>query len=205
MLWSRFARQTKFTDMKRCLFAIIFCFVFLFCSGAVFGAQDFNSNFDTIDKVAPAPQSESNSDDLLLDQAVKFSVGNVATTLAFWRDNYFTSYVLGVSVLAGFAVGILAALLAHYGADPRSKWKDVRKMSTWLAAACGLGIAVLLVGLILSIPGHGRLTYLVFSAVTCALGAVLACSIYFVIARRIRQRRAEKSGLIFNQERMQGF
>jgi MFS family permease len=162
-----------------------------------------SSDFETIEELTPVSQ-KGQAQDLFLDRAVKSSWENVSATLAEWRQNHFTIYLFSVSSLAGFGVGILAALLGHYGADRRARWRDALKKSTWLAAACGSGVSVLLVGIILSVPSHGRLTYLVFSAVICALGAALACSLCFMIVRRFRQRRAEIAGIFFNEDRMGG-
>jgi hypothetical protein len=218
----------QYNNIKSFTVAFVACFGLIFGTGLVSGAEDsvpgshimdrvpqevfemteVKTSIDTIDRIDKIPSNlkkASGNNDLLLDHAVKAAWGSVAATLAVWRQKHFVSYLFGVSALAGFGLGIIAALLGHYGADPRAKWQDVRKKATFLAGACGLGGSVLLVGVILYIPSHGRLTYLVFSAVICALGAAVACSVLFVIVRRIRERRAKMAGLLFNQDRMRGF
>jgi peptidoglycan/LPS O-acetylase OafA/YrhL len=161
--------------------------------------------FDHLDKMKTTSSTSAPTNELLLDSTVKSFFGDASSTLTRWRSNHFTLYLFTVSVLTGLGVGFMAALLAHYGCDPRATWRTVRKKSTWLAAACGLGTAVLLVGVMLPIPPQGRFTYLVLSAATCAASAALGCLLCFVVVRRIRQGRAVKSGLLFNLERMKGF
>lgn len=162
-----------------------------------------SSGFETANELTSASQP-GQAQDLLLDRAAKSFWGNMWAALAEWRQNHFTVYLLAVSAWAGVAVGILVALLGHYGADPRAKWRDVRKKTTRLAAACGLAVSVSLVGIMLSAPSPGRLTYLVSSAVICALGAALICHVFFLTVRRFRQRRAEIAGMFFDERRMGG-
>jgi len=187
---------------------IIVSFLYVGCafaSGTVLGAEITNSGFDAFKDVRSTAQTSSRGGDLALDHAVKSSLDHVFATLALWENDHFVVYLLVVSTLAGLGVGIIVALLAHYGADPHAHWKEVRKKTTWLSAGCGLGFAVFLVGVMLSVPAHGRFSYLVLTAATCASGAALACSIWFTAVRWINQRRAAMSGLMISQERIKGF
>jgi hypothetical protein len=186
---------------------LVFCFWSVLGFNQALGVEDLGAGLDTLDldELKTTTSTSAPANELPLDSAVKSFVGNVSSILALWRSNYFTLYLFTVSVLTGLGLGLMAALLAHYGCDPRATWKNVRKKSTWLAAACGLGTAVLLVGVMLPIPPQGRFTYLVLSAATCAASAALGCLLCFAVVRRIRQGRADKAGLRFNLERMKGF
>lgn len=187
--------------MKHSLIVSIFCFLLVLGSGQTLGVEDVGGGFDHIAKV----KTNSPTSELFLDSTVKSIFADISATLTLWQSNHFTFYLFTVSILTGLSVGLMTSLLAHYGCDPRAIWKNVWKKSTWLAAACGLGTSILLVAVMLPMQDHGRLTYLVLSAAACSSSAALGCSLCFVLARRIRQRRGARSGLIFNQERMQGF
>ena len=191
--------------MRNNAITFIFCLWLVLGLGQALGVEDLEGGFDHLDEMKTTASTSAPANELPLDSTIKSFVGDITSTLTRWRSNYFTLYLFTVSILTGLGVGFMASLLAHYGCDPRATWKNVRKKSTWLAAACGLGTAVLLVGVMLPIPPQGRLTYLVLSAATCAASAALGCSLCFVIVRRIRQGRAVKSGLLFNLERMKGF
>ena len=191
--------------MRNNAITFIFCLWLVLGLGQALGVEDLEGGFDHLDEMKTTASTSAPANELPLDSTIKSFVGDITSTLTRWRSNYFTLYLFTVSILTGLGVGFMASLLAHYGCDPRATWKNVRKISTWLAAACGLGTAVLLVGVMLPIPPQGRLTYLVLSAATCAASAALGCSLCFVIVRRIRQGRAVKSGLLFNLERMKGF
>ena len=191
--------------MRNNAITFIFCLWLVLGVGQALGVEDLEGGFDHLDEMKTTASTSAPANELPLDSTIKSFVGDITSTLTRWRSNYFTLYLFTVSILTGLGVGFMASLLAHYGCDPRATWKNVRKISTWLAAACGLGTAVLLVGVMLPIPPQGRLTYLVLSAATCAASAALGCSLCFVIVRRIRQGRAVKSGLLFNLERMKGF
>ena len=191
--------------MRNNAITFIFCLWLVLGLGQALGVEDLEGGFDHLDEMKTTASTSAPANELPLDSTIKSFVGDISATLTRWRSNYFTLYLFTVSILTGLGVGFMASLLAHYGCDPRATWKNVRKKSTWLAAACGLGTAVLLVGVMLPIPPQGRLTYLVLSAATCAASAALGCSLCFVIVRRIRQGRAVKSGLLFNLERMKGF
>lgn len=188
----------------QCIIIALICVGCAFVSRTVLGVEITNNYFDTIEDLRGTPQTSSRGADLALDHAVTSSLDFVFTTLALWESDHFAAYLLVVSTLAGLGVGIIAALLAHYGADPRAHWTEVRKKTTWLSAGCGLGVAVFLVGVMLSVPAHGRFSYLVLAAATCASGAALACSMWFTAVRWINQRRAAMSGLMFSEERMKG-
>ena len=191
--------------MRNNAITFIFCLWLVLGLGQALGVEDLEGGFDHLDKMKTTASTSAPANELPLDSTIKSFFGDASFTMTRWRSNHFTLYLFTVSVLTGLGVGFMAALLAHYGCDPRATWKNVRKKSTWLAAACGLGAAVLLVGVMLPIPPQGRFTYLVLSAATCAASAALGCSLCFVIVRRIRQGRAVKSGLLFNLERMKGF
>ena len=191
--------------MRNNAITFIFCLWLVLGLGQALGVEDLEGGFDHLDEMKTTASTSAPANELPLDSTIKSFVGDITSTLTRWRSNYFTLYLFTVSILTGLGVGFMASLLAHYGCDPRATWKNVRKKSTWLAAACGLGTAVLLVGVMLPIPPQGRFTYLVLSAATCAASAALGCSLCFVIVRRIRQGRAVKSGLLFNLERMKGF
>ena len=191
--------------MRNNAITFIFCLWLVLGLGQALGVEDLEGGFDHLDEMKTTASTSAPANELPLDSTIKSFVGDITSTLTRWRSNYFTLYLFTVSILTGLGVGFMARLLAYYGCDPRATWKNVRKISTWLAAACGLGTAVLLVGVMLPIPPQGRLTYLVLSAATCAASAALGCSLCFVIVRRIRQGRAVKSGLLFNLERMKGF
>lgn len=188
--------------VRKCIIVSFFYISCAFISGTVLGAEITNNNFDNFEDLQSTPQTSSRAGDLALDHVVKSFLHHVFATLALWENDHFTVYLLVVSILAGLGVGIIAALLAHYGTDPRAYWKEVRKKTTWLSGGCGLGVAIFLVGVVLSVPVHGRFTYLVLSAATCASGAALACLIWFSVVRWINQRRAAMSGLMFSQELM---
>ena len=191
--------------MRNNAITFVFCFWLVLGLGQALGVEDREGGLDHLDKMKTTSSTSAPANELPLDSTIKSFVGDITSTLTRWRSNYFTLYLFTVSILTGLGVGFMASLLAHYGCDPRATWKNVRKISTWLAAACGLGTAVLLVGVMLPIHPQGRFTYLVLSAATCAASAALGCSLCFVIVRRIRQGRAVKSGLLFNLERMKGF
>ena len=191
--------------MRNNAITFIFCLWLVLGLGQALGVEDLEGGFDHLDEMKTTASTSAPANELPLDSTIKSFVGDITSTLTRWRSNYFTLYLFTVSILTGLGVGFMASLLAHYGCDPRATWKNVRKISTWLAAACGLGTAVLLVGVMLPIHPQGRFTYLVLSAATCAASAALGCSLCFVIVRRIRQGRAVKSGLLFNLERMKGF
>ena len=191
--------------MRNNAITFVFCFWLVLGLGQALGVEDREGGLDHLDKMKTTSSTSAPANELLLDSTVKSFFGDASLTMTRWRSNHFTLYLFTVSVLTGLGVGFMAALLAHYGCDPRATWKNVRKKSTWLAAACGLGTAVLLVGVMLPIPPQGRLTYLVLSAATCAASAALGCLLCFVVVRRIRQGRAVKSGRLFNLERMKGF
>ena len=193
--------------MRNNAITFIFCLWLVLGLGQALGVEDLEGGFDHLNLAELKATASTNApaNELPLDSTIKSFVGDITSTLTRWQSNYFTLYLFTVSVLTGFGVGLITSLLAHYGCDPRATWKNVRKISTWLAAACGLGTAVLLVGVMLPIHPQGRFTYLVLSAATCAASAALGCSLCFVIVRRIRQGRAVKSGLLFNLERMKGF
>ena len=191
--------------MRNNAITFIFCLWLVLGLGQALGVEDLEGGFDHLDEMKTTASTSAPANELPLDSTIKSFVGDITSTLTRWRSNYFTLYLFTVSILTGLGVGFMASLLAHYGCDPRATWKNVRKKSTWLAAACGLGTAVLLVGVMLPIHPQGRFTYLVLSAATCAASAALGCSLCFVIVRRIRQGRAVKSGLLFNLERMKGF
>jgi hypothetical protein len=191
--------------MKNNAIVLVFCFWLVLGFGQALGVEDLEGGFDHLDKMKTTSSTSAPANELLLDSTVKSFFGDASSTLTRWRSNHFTLYLFTVSVLTGLGVGFMAALLAHYGCDPRATWRNVRNKSTWLAAACGLGTAVLLVGVMLPIPPQGRFTYLVLSAATCAASAALGCLLCFVVVRRIRQGRVDKAGLRFNLERMKGF
>ena len=191
--------------MRNNAITFIFCLWLVLGLGQALGVEDLEGGFDHLDEMKTTASTSAPANELPLDSTIKSFVGDITSTLTRWRSNYFTLYLFTVSILTGLGVGFMASLLAHYGCDPRATWKNVRKISTWLAAACGLGTAVLLVGVMLPIHPQGRFTYLVLSAATCAASAARGCSLCFVIVRRIRQGRAVKSGLLFNLERMKGF
>ncbi len=193
--------------MKDKVTALIFCCSLVLGFGQVLAAEDMGGGFDHLDLGGVKTNSSTGvpANELLLDSTVKSFFRDASSTLARWRSDHFTLYLFTISVLTGLGVGFVAALLAHYGCDPRATWKSVWKKSTWLAAACGLGTAVLLVGVMLPTPPQGRFTYLVLAAATCAASAALGCSLCFVIVRRIRQGRANRAGLQLNLERMKGF
>ena len=191
--------------MRNNAIILVLCFWLVLGFGQALGMEDLEGGFDHLDKMKTNSSTSAPANELLLDSTVKSFFGDASSTLTRWRTNHFTLYLFTVSILAGLGVGSMAALLAHYGCDPRATWKNVRNKSTWLAAACGLGTAVLLVGGMLPIPPQGRFTYLVLSAATCAASAALGCLLCFVVVRRIRQGRADKAGLLFNLERMKGF
>jgi len=198
-------RRMRAHGIGKCIIVSFLYISYAFISGTVLGAEITNNNFDNFEDLQSTPQTSSRAGDLALDHAVKSSLHHVFATLALWESDHFTVYLLVVSILAGLGVGIIAALLAHYGTDPRAHWKEVRAKTTWLSAGCGLGVAIFLVGVMLSVPAHGRFTYLVLSAATCASGAALACLIWFSVVRWINQRRAAMSGFMISQERMKGF
>ena len=191
--------------MRNNAIILVLCFWFVLGFGQALGMEDLEGGFDHLDKMKTTSSTSAPANELLLDSTVKSFFGDASSTLTRWRSDHFTLYLFTVSILTGLGVGFMAALLAHYGCDPRATWKNVRNKSTWLAAACGLGTAVLLVGGMLPIPPQGRFTYLVLSAATCAASAALGCLLCFVVVRRIRQGRADKAGLLFNLERMKGF
>ena len=191
--------------MRNNAITFIFCLWLVLGLGQALGVEDLEGGFDHLDEMKTTASTSAPANELPLDSTIKSFVGDITSTLTRWQSNYFTLYLFTFSVLTGFGVGLITSLLAYYGCDPRATWKNVRKKSTWLAAACGLGTAVLLVGVMLPIPPQGRFTYLVLSAATCAASAALGCSLCFVIVRRIRQGRAVKSGLLFNLERMKVF
>ena len=191
--------------MRNNAITFIFCLWLVLGLGQALGVEDLEGGFDHLDEMKTTASTSAPANELPLDSTIKSFVGDITSTLTRWQSNYFTLYLFTVSVLTGFGVGLITSLLAHYGCDPRATWKNVRKKSTWLAAACGLGTAVLLVGVMLPIPPQGRFTYLVLSAATCAASAALGCLLCFVVVRRIRQGRAVKAGLLFNLERMKGF
>ena len=193
--------------MKDKVTALIFCCSLVLGFGQVLAAEDMGGGIEHLglDELKTNSSTSVPANELLLDSTVKSFFGDASSTLARWRSNHFTLYLFTISVLTGLGVGFVAALLAHYGCDPRATWKSVWKKSTWLAAACGLGTAVLLVGVMLPTPPQGRFTYLVLAAATCAASAALGCSLCFVIVRRIRQGRANRAGLQLNLERMKGF
>ena len=191
--------------MRNNAIILVLCFWLVLGFGQALGVEDLEGGFDHLDKMKTTSSTSAPANELLLDSTVKSFFGDASSTLTRWRSDHFTLYLFTVSILTGLGVGFMAALLAHYGCDPRATWKNVRNTSTWLAAACGLGTAVLLVGGMLPIPPQGRFTYLVLSAATCAASAALGCLLCFVVVRRIRQGRADKAGLLFNLERMKGF
>ena len=191
--------------MRNNAITFVLCFWLVLGLGQALGMEDREGGLDHLDKMKTTSSTSAPANELLLDSTVKSFFGDASLTMTRWRSNHFTLYLFTVSALTGLGVGFMAALLAHYGCDPRATWKNVRKKSTWLAAACGLGTAVLLVGVMLPIPPQGRFTYLVLSAATCAASAALGCLLCFVVVRRIRQGRAVKSGRLFNLERMKGF
>ena len=191
--------------MRNNAIILVLCFWLVLGFGQALGVEDLERGFDHLDKMKTTSSTSAPANELLLDSTVKSFFGDASSMLTRWRSDHFTLYLFTVSILTGLGVGFMAALLAHYGCDPRATWKNVRNKSTWLAAACGLGTAVLLVGGMLPIPPQGRFTYLVLSAATCAASAALGCLLCFVVVRRIRQGRADKAGLLFNLERMKGF
>ena len=191
--------------MRNNAITFIFCLWLVLGLGQALGVEDLEGGFDHLDEMKTTASTSAPANELPLDSTIKSFVGDITSTLTRWQSNYFTLYLFTFSVLTGFGVGLITSLLAYYGCDPRATWKNVRKKSTWLAAACGLGTAVLLVGVMLPIPPQGRFTYLVLSAATCAASAALGCLLCFVVVRRIRQGRADKAGLLFNLERMKGF
>lgn len=191
--------------MRNNAIILVLCFWLVLGFGQALGMEDLEGGFDHLDKMKTTSSTSAPANELLLDSTVKSFFGDASSTLTRWQSDHFTLYLFTVSILTGLGVGFMAALLAHYGCDPRATWKNVRNKSTWLAAACGLGTAVLLVGGMLPIPPQGRFTYLVLSAATCAASAALGCLLCFVVVRRIRQGRADKAGLLFNLERMKGF
>ena len=191
--------------MRNNAIVLVFCFWLVLGFSQALGVEDLEGGFDHLDKMKTTSSTSAPANELLLDSTVKSFFGDASSTLTRWRTNHFTLYLFTVSILTGLGVGFMAALLAHYGCDPRATWRNVRNKSTWLAAACGLGTAVLLVGVMLPIPPQGRFTYLVLSAATCAASAALGCLLCFVVVRRIRQGRTDKAGLLFNLERMKGF
>ena len=191
--------------MRNNAIVLVLCFWLVLGFGQALGVEDLERGFDHLDKMKTTSSTSAPANELLLDSTVKSFFGDASSMLTRWRSDHFTLYLFTVSILTGLGVGFMAALLAHYGCDPRATWKNVRNKSTWLAAACGLGTAVLLVGGMLPIPPQGRFTYLVLSAATCAASAALGCLLCFVVVRRIRQGRADKAGLLFNLERMKGF
>jgi hypothetical protein len=191
--------------MRNNAIVLVFCFWSVLGFGQALGVEDMEGGFDHLDKMKTTSSTSAPANELLLDSTVKSFFGDASSTLTRWRTNQFTLYLFTVSILTGLGVGFMAALLAHYGCDPRATWRNVRNKSTCLAAACGLGTAVLLVGVMLPIPPQGRFTYLVLSAATCAASAALGCLLCFVVVRRIRQGRVDKAGLRFNLERMKGF
>jgi len=197
--------------MRNNAIILFFCFCLVLGFNQALGVEEMEGGIDTLDldelKTTASTTASTSAPpiELLLDSTVKSFFGDTSSTLTRWRSNHFTLYLFTVSVLTGLGMGFMAALLAHYGCDPRATWRNVRKKSTWLAAACGLGTAVLLVGVMLPIPPQGRFTYLVLSAATCAASAALGCLLCFVVVRRIRQVSADKAGLLFNLERMKGF
>ena len=191
--------------MRNNTIIFVFCFWLVLGFGQALGVEDLEGGFDHLDKMKTTSSTSAPANELLLDSTVKSFFGDASSTLTRWRTNHFTLYLFTVSILTGLGVGFMAAFLAHYGCDPRATWRNVRNKSTWLAAACGLGTAVLLVGVMLPIPPQSRFTYLVLSAATCAASAALGCLLCFVVVRRIRQGRVDKAGLRFNLERMKGF
>lgn len=194
--------QTSAHGIGKC---IIVSFLYISCafvSGPAFAAEITANGFDNLEDLRSPPKTILPGGDLAPDRAVKYSLHLVTATLALWESDHFTVYLFVVSALAGLGAGIIAALLAHYGADPRASWKNVRKKTTWLSAGCGLGVAIFLVSVVLSVPTHGRFSYLVLSGATCASGAALACLICFNAVRGINRRRAARSGLMFREELM---
>ena len=191
--------------MRNNAIILVLCFWLVLGFGQALGMEDLEGGFDHLDKMKTTSSTSAPANELLLDSTVKSFFGDASSTLTRWRSDHFTLYLFTVSILTGLGVGFMASFLAHYGCDPRATWRNVRNKSTWLAAACGLGTAVLLVGGMLPIPPQGRFTYLVLSAATCAASAALGCLLCFVVVRRIRQGRADKAGLLFNLERMKGF
>lgn len=189
--------------MKNKLTVLLFCSCLVLGAGQTLGEEGAGGGFDHLD--LDAVKTSAASGEPLLESTLKSFFVDTSAALSRWRSNHFTLYLFITSLLTGLGLGLGSALLAHYGCDPRAAWKDVRKKSTWLAAAGGLGAAVFLVGVMLPIPPSGRVTYLVLSAATCALSAALGCWFCFVVVRSIRQGRAGRSGLRLNLERMKGF
>lgn len=145
--------------------------------------------------------SASKTDDLLVDKKAKEAFAGVRSALAQAKANHFFAYFVVLSFVCAFLLGAGIAAVAYVTAAPHCKFLDKRRQSTALAAVAGATLGVLL-ATGLSVPAHGKLTYLILGLLLCSMIAPVCCHCYFNIARRIQILKAAKTGMQLHPERM---
>ncbi len=160
------------------------------------------TGFETLEMIPPPIRQEVPDKDLPMDHALKSTLTGVAAFTASWKSEHFVSYLLGMNLLAGLAVGFMVSFAAHFSASPHSRWKDVTRKTTLLAAACGAGMGIVLVTTAIPVPSHGKLTYLLAAVSVCLVSAALVNYFFFVIVRKIKMAQAQKNGFYVDTESM---
>jgi hypothetical protein len=180
----------------------------LFSTSAGAGAKASEPKwaFDSVEELAdlvPAGSS-GNTDDLLVDRTAKVLMASFQSALAQAKANHFSAYFVTLCFLCSLLLGAGIAGVSYVTAAPHCIFQEKRRQSTALAATAGATLGVLL-ATGLSVPAHGKLTYLILGLLLCSVSTSFSSYLYFKIARRIQILKASKMGLQLDPKRMKIF